>query len=354
MLKKWWILFITIALFLLIRVSLPHAILYYANNTLKDIPHYSGKIKDIDLHLLAGKYSLQNIELVWLKGKDWVQIVNIPSIEIKTVWSKLFQGKLVAYVNVNKPELTIYNRMLKPTRQKAKGKPLTEVFNELSPAKIELLTIKDAKIRFRNYFTTPNYVLYADSIYVTLSNLTNMQKLSDPNYAQMDMKAKVLGSGDANLHLLFNPIQTPPNFFIAFKITGLDVNSLDTFSKAYGGFDFEKGTMDLFTEITQKNKKIDGYVKPIFKNIEVFSWQKDVKEKKKSALKAFWEGIVGATSEVFENQQHNQLATKIPISGTVEDPNIDIYASVVNVLRGAFVKAFVPTFEGTVKPPYKK
>ncbi len=27
---------------------------------------------------------------------------------------------------------------------------------------------------------------------------------------------------------------------------------------------------------------------------------------------------------------------------------------VVNVLRDAFVKAFVPTFEGTVKPPYKK
>ena len=349
--KKWWFLIILAATLILIRVSLPYAILYYVNNTIKDIPKYTGEITDIDLHIFKGAYEIRNVEMKWLKDNEWVQVLDIPSIQIQTVWSRIFQGKLVASVNVNRPVLTIYNRMLKPERPKAPGKPITEVFNEISPAKIETFTIKDAKIRFRNYYTTPNYVLYADSIYITLSNLTNMQKLSSPSYASMDLTGKVLGSGDLSMHLIFNPIQTPPNFYISMKMMHLEVYSLNTFSKAYGGFDFEKGTMDLINEISMKDGKIDGYSKPIFKNLQVFTWKKDAKE---DASKAFWEGIVGATSEVFENQPKDQLATRIPISGTIENPEIDLVTSVVNVLRDAFVKAFLPNIEGSVKPPNKK
>lgn len=349
--KKWRVILIIAAVFILIRISLPYAILYFVNNSIRDIPKYTGRVKDVDLHILRGNYEIQNVQMAWYRDNEWVQVVDIPSIEIRTVWSKIFQGKIVASVNVEHPVLTLYNRMIKPERPKAKGKPITEVFREITPADIETFTIRDAEIRFRNYYTKPNYVLYADSLYLTLRNLTNMQKLSSPTYASMDLIGKVMGSGKLSVNLLFNPIQTPPNFFVALKMLNLDVNALDTFSKAYGGFDFEKGTMDLTSEITMENSKINGYVKPIFRNLQVFSWKKDIKE---DALKSFWEGIVGSTSEVFENQPRDQLSTRIPISGTISDPKADILTSVVNVLRGAFVKAFMPTLEGNVKPPNKK
>jgi hypothetical protein len=351
--KKWTIVLITAVLVILIRISLPYAILHYVNSTIKDIPKYSGHVKDIDLSILAGKYSIQNVEIVWLKEKEWVQVLDIPSIEIKILWGKLFKGKLVASANINHPSLTIYERMLLPTRPKAKKKAITEVFRELSPVYIDLFTVKDAQIRYRNYYTEPNYVLYADSINVAIRNITNMQRLSSPTYATMAITGKILGSGDLSLQLLFNPIQTPPNFFVAMKLMHLDVTSLDTFSRAQGGFDFEKGTMDLVTEITMKDQKINGYVKPFFRDLQVFSWKKDVKEKKKDALKLFWEGILGATTEIFKNQKHDQLATRIPISGTIDDPNVDMITAVTNVLRDAFVRAFIPTLEGNVKPPNK-
>lgn len=346
--KKWRIILIIAAVFILIRISLPYAILYFVNNSIKDIPEYTGKIEGVDLHILKGNYQIQNVQMSWLKDNEWVQVVDIPSIQISTVWSKILQGKIVASVNIEKPVLTLYYRMTKAERPKAKGKPITDVFREITPAKIETFTVRDAEIRFRNYYTQPNYVLYADSIYISLYNLTNMQNLSSPTYASMDLIGKVMGSGNLSINLMFNPIQTPPNFFVGLKMLNLDVNSLDTFSKAYGGFDFEKGTMDLTSEITMKNSEIDGYVKPIFRNLQVFSWKKDVKE---DALKAFWEGLVGSTSEVFENQPRDQLATRIPISGTISDPKVDILTSVLNVLRDAFVKAFMPTLEGNVKPP---
>lgn len=352
--KRWTVLLIIIGVIIIIRVSLPYAILHYANSTMRDIPQYSGHIKDIDLHLLPGKYSIQNVEIVWLKDKEWVQILTIPSVEFKILWDQLLKGKIVASANVVQPVITIYERMLLPTKPKINQKAITQVFRELSPVYIDLFTIKDAQIRFRNYYTEPNYVLYADSIYVTIRNITNMQRLTSPTYASMDLTGKVLKSGNLSMHLLFNPIQTPPNFYVAMKLLNLEVNSLDTFSRAYGGFDFDKGTMDLVTEISMKDQKINGYVKPLFKNLQVFSWTKDVKEKKKDALKLFWEAIVGATSEIFENQKHDQLATRIPISGTVSDPNIDMITAVSNVLRDAFVKAFMPTLEKNVKPPNKK
>lgn len=77
MTKKWRIIIIIISLLLLTRVSLPYAILSYANSTLKDIPQYSGKIKDINLQIFSGKYQIKNIELNWLKDNEWVQIVSL-------------------------------------------------------------------------------------------------------------------------------------------------------------------------------------------------------------------------------------------------------------------------------------
>lgn len=53
-------------------------------------------------------------------------------------------------------------------------------------------------------------------------------------------------------------------------------------------------------------------------------------------------------AEVLEDQDSEQVAARVPFSGTIEDPDAGILATVVSVLRNAFVAAFARSLEGSV------
>ena len=120
---------------------------------------------------------------------------------------------------------------------------------------------------------------------------------------------------------------------------------MNEFSRQYAGFDFKKGTFDLIGEITVRKGKIDGYVKPSFRDLQVFSWEKDVKEKQEDMGRLFRQATLGVAFEVVKNQSKNEVSTRIPIIGTIENPDADIGSTVINVLQNAFVKAFMPKTE---------
>jgi sRNA-binding protein len=51
---------------------------------------------------------------------------------------------------------------------------------------------------------------------------------------------------------------------------------------------------------------------------------------------------------VFKNYREKQLATKIPISGDLSNPDVDTWTAVVKVLENAFVQAISPDLDGSV------
>ena len=80
--------------------------------------------------------------------------------------------------------------------------------------------------------------------------------------------------------------------------------------------------------------------------LDVFAWEK---ERKKNALAVFWSAIVGGLSTVFRNHPSDRLATKIPISGSFESSNVDLWTTVGTLLRNAFVRALVPKLDAPVR-----
>jgi hypothetical protein len=79
----------------------------------------------------------------------------------------------------------------------------------------------------------------------------------------------------------------------------------------------------------------------------VFNPIRDVQ--KDNPIQYFWEAIVGAAAEILKNQPHDQVATLIPMSGDVTNPNQDILATIGNVLRNAFIRAYLPRLQGVTK-----
>jgi hypothetical protein len=93
-----------------------------------------------------------------------------------------------------------------------------------------------------------------------------------------------------------------------------------------------------------KEGQLNGYVKPLFRNLKVFSLTQDIKED--NVLQFFWQALVGFATTVFKNQSRDQFGTLIPFSASdTGKTSTDLLATIGNILRNAFVRAYLPRLE---------
>ena len=144
----------------------------------------------------------------------------------------------------------------------------------------------------------------------------------------------------------FDPFSYRPSFQVATRLLGMDVTKLNSLAKAYGGFDFEYGWFDLVIEANAREGAIEGYVKPLFRKIKVLG-PRDVK--KDNPIEFFWETLVGVTTEVLKNPPRDQFGTVIRFRGDLRNPHTNVLEIVGNILRNAFVRAYLPRLHGTAR-----
>ncbi|MFT8007416.1 hypothetical protein, partial [Salmonella enterica] len=76
-------------------------------------------------------------------------------------------------------------------------------------------------------------------------------------------------------------------------VTGVPLKQLNDLSRAYGKFDFAGGTGDLVVEVEASNSQLDGYIKPLLRNVDIFDYEQDVANEDKGFFRGLWEAVVG-------------------------------------------------------------
>ena len=100
-----------------------------------------------------------------------------------------------------------------------------------------------------------------------------------------------------------------------------------------------------------KDGRIDGYVKPIFKDMKVYDPQQD---KNKSFFKKLYERTVEGLSKLLKNKKRQEVVTVADISGPVSNPRASPSEIISKLLENAFVKAILPGFEREISGLLKK
>ena len=113
--------------------------------------------------------------------------------------------------------------------------------------------------------------------------------------------------------------------------------------RAYGKFDVAAGTFSLFSEIAVKDNRVEGYVKPLFSNLDVYD---PVQDRDKSLGRKIYEKVVEGA---LKNVPRKEVATVATISGPVEDVKAHTVEVVVKLLQNAFFKAILPGFDEQVR-----
>src|SRR6185437_2051168 len=145
-----------------------------------------------------------------------------------------------------------------------------------------------------------------------------------------------------------DPFSYRPTFNLAVRLIGLDVTLINQLALTYGKFDFKKGYFDLVVEMDCKEGQFTGYIKPLFRHLQLFWFPKDLRED--NPLQFFWQALLGGVEFIFKNQPRDQFGTLIPFSGNESTTKPDILATIGNVLRNAFIRAYLPRLQGGPTP----
>ena len=334
------------------RAALEPVVEWYVNRTIDQHPLYEGEIGDVNIHLWRGAYSIHDIRLNKVTGNVPVPLFAAKQVDLRVQWEAILNGKVVGQIQMVQPELNFVDGESDSDDQTGgggtgAGGPWLEIVQDLFPFRINSLVINDGSIHFRAFGTDPPVDLYMSKLHATVENLTNIHDDVASLVATIKADALVMDHAKFTCEIKLDPASYRPTFQVAARLVGLDVTKVNDLARAYGQFDFEKGLFDLVVEVESTEGRLEGYVKPMFRNLAVLSFKRDVAED--NILEVFWEALVGVTTEVLENQPRNQFATRIPLSGDMSSPNFDILTVIGNVLRNAFIRAYLPRLEGEVE-----
>ncbi len=214
--------------------------------------------------------------------------------------------------------------------------------------RVDRLELADADIGLVNKAKDPSYRVFLSNANLVVTNLSN-QFGQGP--AKARLSGRFLGSGPTKATATFRPEKNGPDFDLNVEIQDTDMTKMNDLLRAYGKFDVVAGVFSFYSELKVKNGRIEGYVKPLFRDMDVYDKRQD---KDKSIFKKLYEGLVGGVSKLLENTPRNEVVTKADISGPVGNARANTWEVIVKLIQNAFFRAILPGFNQGLPTPKKK
>jgi hypothetical protein len=324
-----------VALIVMLRALAPLLVERFVNDKLADLDGYTGHVDDIDLHLWRGAYEAEGLVIDKTGGKVPVPFLAIERMDLGVEWGALFDGEIVARVSLFRPQLNFVKGPTEATTQAGTEADWKQTVEELVPMSINKFSVVDGEIHYRDFHSAPKVDVLMDHLDATVSNLTNSKELSGSRVADIQARATVMRSGRLSVKGQLDPFADQPTFELETSLERLRLPQLNAFLKAYVNVDVEKGSLSLYSVLRSKQGNFRGYVKPMVEGLDVLRW----KEEDERPIEKLWQALVGGAAELLENQPNDRLATRIPLSGHFNQPDVNGWTAALSLLRNAFIEA---------------
>ena len=199
--------------------------------------------------------------------------------------------------------------------------------------------VVNSTVGFVNRAVTPVYRAFVSHLALTVENFSN--QLADGEM-HARLTGRFMGNGATTATAAFRPERNGPDFRLSVRIEDTDMRAMNDMLRAYGKFDVTAGNFSLFSEMSVKNRHIEGYVKPLFSGLDVYSPEQD---RHKSFGRRLYEKTVEGVSKVLKNLPRREVATVATLSGPIDNTQANTLQVIVKLIQNAFFKAILPGFE---------
>ena len=205
--------------------------------------------------------------------------------------------------------------------------------------KVDEAQLTQGTIAYRDEAGTPPYRLYITGLNLHMSDLSNQ---SAEGTSALKLDGLFMGSGKTSLAGDFHPRKPAPDFDLNLAVDNTQLASMNDLLRRYGRFDVASGQISVYSQVSVRNNQITGYVKPLFKDLQVYSQAKD---KGKPILHQAYELAVGGAARLLRNHSTQAVATKVDLSGKFQQPNVSTIQALVELIHNAFINAILPGFD---------
>ena len=303
---------------------------------------YAAFLADIDLKTIALDYfkPITNryntvVDKGTLSANGSVEIS--PSFKSVRLWSATVDGIHVDYLHTAAAAT--------PAKDVAKEtvKTVDEAQQPGLQFRVDKLEIVKSNFGYVDKTKDPNYRVFLSDASASLTNLSSLQT---GETATATVRGKFMGSGPASADLKILPERPGPDFDLALQIDDTALTTMNDLLRAYGKFDVTAGEFSLYSELRARDRRVSGYVKPLFQDMAVYDPRQD---KDKSALHKAYEAVVGGVSKLLKNRPREEVATRVELSGRLDNPNTSTLAAVAGLVQNAFFKAILPGFDAQLR-----
>lgn len=331
---------IALVLAVALRMAAPTLVTGEINRRLQSLGAYRGHVADVDLALWRGAYVIREFTIEKADSPIEEPLLSVPRTDLSVQWRALLRGEVVADAMLTSPVVTFVHRT--EDSQYGEGTDWRAELESLTPIRVNRVEIRDGRVTFLNPDARPPVDVFLSGVDVVVADLTNVRESDAPVFTGLEASATAMSHAPVELRGRFDPLQTPPQFDLNLDLRDLDLTRLNPLFKAYAGVTAERGTFSVSAEAAAAEGAFEGYVKPLLDGAAFVSAE-DFRER---PLGALWDAVVGALSELFENQARNRLGTRVPVGGKL-DPKIELWPAVGGVIGNMF-DALLQGVEGTV------
>ncbi|PSL27298.1 DUF748 domain-containing protein [Dyadobacter jiangsuensis] len=333
-----------------IRLILPYVILHFANKSLAGMNGYYGHIDDIDLAIIRGAYQIDSIYInkVDRGSEDNIRAKQTPffasrEIDLSIEWKALFKGSIVGELVFQRPYLLFTKDKVEPKEVVKDSADFRKILDKFMPLNINRCELRGGAIQYKDFSSRPHVDIAMTNVNLLAENLRNSYDSSAVLPASIHATADVY-EGKMRFDARLNPLADSPTFDMSAELNNTNLVKLNDFFQAYAKVDVNDGRFGLYTEVAAKDEQFKGYVKPVVKNLDILGKE----DRKDNLLQKLWEAVAGGAGKLFENKNKDQVATKVPFEGRLDDPKTNIWVAITNILQNAFIHAIQPSIDNEI------
>jgi hypothetical protein len=243
-----------------------------------------------------------------------------------------------------RPEVNLVQGRTSADTQLGKEENWNARLEELFPFRFNTIEVNDGTVRFLAPGIHTRDAITARRVNGSISNLTNVLETGKQAFADFRVTADVLDGAPAVIAGSADAFAAQPTFDVNLEVKKVQLPQVNPWLREYIKADAEAGKFELYMELAAADGKFKGYAKPILQDVDIYRSG----EEEQSGLKRIWEGILDFAANVLENPDADQVAARIPFSGTIKNPETSLFATIASVLRNAFISAFARSLEGSI------
>lgn len=315
------------------------------NKKLGALDDYTGRVERVHLSLWRATVTATDFSLSLRGQESGEPLVKIKQASLALAILPLFRGVVGGHGTIDGMEIVIAKTQLDALKQdaaekKPDAKAWTAIVRDTFPLEITRFDAENVRVSFTDKTSTPAGTLVLDQLKLRATGISNQPK-GEELPTHVTVQGRVGGTGSLNVDIRADASAKEPRFETRMEIRDLALVPIRDFLLSYALIDVSAGSFEVFSEISAKGGGYDGYIKPFFKDLRF----KAVPDPEKNIMQRAATRIASAVTGVLKNDQ-GDVATKAPFKGNFENNEVDVWTTIQNLLRNAFVQSLREGLEG--------